>query len=176
MSFDFFDKNILFKIFGLFRCLDLRYPLQSRRWYCPLGGTCDLRSRFGLMTDCCRKWSVSSIWGYFLMLDLDGEFRLNYVQKRCLQRLNFLKSVAGVWWGAHSRCMIKLYRGLVGSVLEYGSVYYSGIARTHMLRLKRVQYPGIRIALGLMCSTPNNSLGVLSGKAPLAKRSVYLNF
>jgi hypothetical protein len=29
-----------------------------------------------------------------------------YVQKRCLQRLNFLKSIAGVWWGAHPRCMI----------------------------------------------------------------------
>jgi hypothetical protein len=37
------------------------------------------------------------------MLDLDGELRLpRYVQKRCLQRLNFVKSIAGVWWGAHS--------------------------------------------------------------------------
>jgi hypothetical protein len=66
--------------------------------------------------------------------------------------------------------MIMLYRGLVGSVLEYGLVCYSGIARTHMLRLERVQYRGIRIALGLMCSTPNNSM------APLAEGFVYLNF
>jgi hypothetical protein len=43
----------------------------------------------------------------------------------------------------HRRCMIMLYRGLVGSVLEYGSVCYSGMARTHMLRLERVQYRGI---------------------------------
>jgi hypothetical protein len=50
------------------------------------------------------------------------------------------------------------------------------MAKTHMLRLERVQYRGIRIALGLMCSTPNNSLGVLSGMAPLAERFVYLNF
>jgi hypothetical protein len=52
----------------------------------------------------------------------------------------------------------------VGSVLEYGSVCYSGMARTHMLRLERVQYRRIRIALGLMCSTPNDNLGI----APLA--------
>jgi hypothetical protein len=45
-----------------------------------------------------------------------------------------------------------------------------------MLRLERVQYRGIRIALELMCSTPNNSLGVLSGIAPLAERFLYLNF
>jgi hypothetical protein len=39
-----------------FRFLDSRYPLQSRRWYCSLGGTCGFRSRSGLMTDCCQKW------------------------------------------------------------------------------------------------------------------------
>jgi hypothetical protein len=43
------------------------------------------------------------------------------------------------------------------------------------LRLERVQYRGIRLALGLMCSTPNNSLGVLSGIPPLPERFVYLN-
>jgi hypothetical protein len=75
--------------------------------------------------------------------------------------------MAGVWWGAHPRCMIML-NSLVGSMLEYGSVCYSGMARTHMLRLERVQGRGIRIALGLMCSTPNYSLGVLSGMERLA--------
>jgi hypothetical protein len=64
----------------------------------------------------------------------------------------------------------------VKSVSEYGSVCYSGMARTHMLQLERVQCRGIRIVLGLMCSTPNNSLGVLSGIVPLAERFVYLNF
>jgi hypothetical protein len=69
--------------------------------------------------------------------------------------------------------MIMLYRVLVASVLEFGSVCDSGIARTHMLRLERVQNRGIRIALGLMCSTPNNILAVLSGIAPLAESFGY---
>jgi hypothetical protein len=64
----------------------------------------------------------------------------------------------------------------VESVLEYGSVCYSGMARTHMFRMETVQYRRIRIALGLMSSTLNNSLGVLNGIAPLAERFVYLNF
>jgi hypothetical protein len=45
-----------------------------------------------------------------------------------------------------------------------------------MLALEKVQYQSLRIALGLMGSTPNNCLGVLSGIPPLAERFAYLNF
>jgi hypothetical protein len=69
-----------------------------------------------------------------------------------------------------------LYRGLISSVLEYGSVCFSTMANCHMLKLERMQYRAIRIALGLMTSTPNNSLGVLSGITPLQTRIRYLNF
>jgi hypothetical protein len=50
-----------------------------------------------------------------------------------------------------------LYEGLVGSILEYGLVCYSRMAR--MLKLERVQYRRIRIGLRLIRSTQNNSLG-----------------
>jgi hypothetical protein len=72
--------------------------------------------------------------------------------------------------------MLLLYNCLIGSVLDYASVCYSRMAGAHMLRLERVQHRGIRLALRLMCSTPNNSLGVLSGIPPLPESFVYLNF
>jgi hypothetical protein len=72
--------------------------------------------------------------------------------------------------------MILLYRGLIVSVLEYGSVCFTNMARTHMLGLEMVQYRALQIALGLMGSTPKNCLGVLSGIPPLAERFTYLNF
>jgi hypothetical protein len=50
------------------------------------------------------------------------------------------------------------------------------MAKTHMLSLERVQYRSLRIALGLIRSTPNNCLGVLGGIPPLAERFTYLNF
>jgi hypothetical protein len=37
-------------------------------------------------------------------------------------------------------------------------------------------YRALRIALGLMGSTPNNCLGVLGGISPFAERFAYLNF
>jgi hypothetical protein len=66
--------------------------------------------------------------------------------------------------------------GLIGSVLEFGSVCFTNMAKTQMLGLERVQYQALRVALGLMRSTPNSCLGVLSGIPPLAERFAYLNF
>jgi hypothetical protein len=56
------------------------------------------------------------------------------------------------------RCTTSLHDYAVGSVLENGSVCYAGMARIHMLRLDRVQYRDVRIALRLMCSNPSNSM------------------
>jgi hypothetical protein len=117
--------------------------------------------------------------------------------------------------------MLLLYKGWVGSILDYASVFYSDMARTHTekkfffsfeFRLSTekcqkcyffkylqivvctvldrdlfffhvfvlgVHYIlslslSLRIALGLLQSTPNNSLVVLSGVSPLAERCMYL--
>jgi hypothetical protein len=58
--------------------------------------------------------------------------------------------VACVSCGAHPFCLILLYRELIGSVLEYGSVCFTNMIKTHMLCLERVQYRALWIALGLM--------------------------
>jgi hypothetical protein len=80
------------------------------------------------------------------------------------------------WWGAYPRCTLLLHKGLMRSILDYVSVCYSGMVRTHFLRLERLQFRGLSLALGSMQSTPNNSLGVLSGVSPLAERCMYLNY
>jgi hypothetical protein len=55
--------------------------------------------------------------------------------------------------------MLLLYRGFIGSVLEYGSVCYAGMARTHMLLLERIQYRALGISMGLMGATPKPEVG-----------------
>jgi hypothetical protein len=50
------------------------------------------------------------------------------------------------------------------------------MAKTHMLGLERVPYRALKVALGLMGSTPYNCLGVLSGIPSMAERFAYLNF
>jgi hypothetical protein len=55
--------------------------------------------------------------------------------------------------GAHLDVMLILYRGLIRSALEDGCKAFDRMAATHMLKLKRIQYRCLRIALGLMQST-----------------------
>jgi hypothetical protein len=48
--------------------------------------------------------------------------------------------------------MLILYRGLIRSVLEYGCIAFDRMAGTLLLKLERIQYRCLRIALGLMQS------------------------
>jgi hypothetical protein len=114
--------------------------------------------------------------GIFFDAGLQWSCHVKYLRRRCLQRVNLLKSVADVSWGAHPSCLKLLYRGLIRSVLEYGSICFTNMAKTYMLGLERVQYRALRIELGLMGSTPNNCLGVLSDIPPLTERVTYINF
>jgi hypothetical protein len=60
--------------------------------------------------------------GIFFDAGLRWSCDVKYVLRRSIQRMNLLKSVAGISCGAHSSCLILMYRGLIVSVLEYGLV------------------------------------------------------
>jgi hypothetical protein len=61
---------------------------------------------------------------------------VKYLRRRCLQRVNLLKSVTGVSWGAHQSCLILLY----------SAVCFTHMAKTCMLGLEWVQFRALRIA------------------------------
>jgi hypothetical protein len=62
-----------------------------------------------------------------------------YIQRRCHARVNFMKSIAAQFWGAHPACPLVLYKSTVRSVIEYGGVFFSGMSDCHMRRLERIQ-------------------------------------
>jgi hypothetical protein len=78
--------------------------------------------------------------------------------KTMLEKIEFYEIGSWNLVGAHPRCMLLLYKRLVGSILDYVSVLYSGMARTHFLKLESLQYRGLRIFLGMQ-STPNDASG-----------------
>jgi hypothetical protein len=83
--------------------------------------------------------------------------------------------MAGVTWGAHSDMILSLYRGLIRSVLKYGCIAFDQMATTHMLKLERIQYRCLRVALGLMKSTHVQTLEVIGGVPPLRLRFSMLD-
>jgi hypothetical protein len=97
-----------------------------------------------------------------------------YIQRRHA-RVNFMKSIAGQSWGAHSACLLVLYKSTVRSVIEYGGVCFSGMSDCHMRRLERIQWRAGRICFGLMRSTHLMSAEVLAGLFPITQRLLFLN-
>jgi ribonuclease HI len=106
---------------------------------------------------------------------LNWNAHAGYIQKRCKMRINFMKSIAGTSWGSHPDVLLLLYKGLVRSVLEYGCFCFAEMAETHIKKLERIQWRGLRIALGLMQSTHTGTVEILSGIEPLDLRFSYLN-
>lgn len=100
---------------------------------------------------------------------------INYLLKKCQKRVNFLRTITGTWWGAHPKLLLTLYNTTILSVLEYGSFVFDQAAKTHMLKLCRLQNRCIRISLGLMQSTHIQSLEVLAGIPPLSLRFFELS-
>ncbi|XP_062702077.1 uncharacterized protein LOC134285420 isoform X1 [Aedes albopictus] len=99
-----------------------------------------------------------------------------YLIQKCQKRINFMRTITGTWWGAHPEDLIRLYQTTILSVLEYGSFCFQAAAKTHLLKLQRVQYRCLRIALGCMNSTHTMSLEVLAGVQPLTDRFAELSF
>ncbi|XP_058821163.1 probable RNA-directed DNA polymerase from transposon X-element isoform X1 [Topomyia yanbarensis] len=95
---------------------------------------------------------------------------IRYLITKCQQRINFLRTITGSWWGSHPSDMIRLYQTTILSVMEYGCICFRSAANTHIINLERIQYRCLRIALGCMQSTHTMSLEVLAGVLPLKDR------
>ncbi|XP_044743249.1 uncharacterized protein LOC123305559 [Chrysoperla carnea] len=67
-----------------------------------------------------------------------------------------------------------IYRQIIRSFIDYGSFLLSPLSNQRSLRLDRVQFQTLRIALGQMRSCPTNSLLIEAADAPLTVRRLYL--
>ena len=120
-----------------------------------------------------------SIWNQdvavtYLGRRLDRKLLMNadilYTQQRCEKRLNFMRSVAGTWWGAHPSSMLTLFLSTVRPILEYGTVARLRLKKAQMLKLERIQWKALRIAGGFIMSTPCCAMEILMGVPPLGLR------
>lgn len=100
---------------------------------------------------------------------------VNYVSKKCIKRINFMRTISGSSWGAHPDALLLLYKMTIRSVLEYGSSAFLHLASTHRTQLQRIQWRALRVSLGLMSSTHTGSLEAIAGIPPLDLRWRYLH-
>ena len=83
--------------------------------------------------------------------------------------LNILKVLSRTEWGADRTTLLKLYRSLVGSKLDYGCIVYGSASKRALVKLDPVHNQGL-LSLGAFRSSPVESLYNEAHEPPLEIR------
>ena len=114
----------------------------------------------------------------FLGIILDHKLlfntHLNHILRKGKRILGLIKSLRSSKWGADPPTLITIYRALIRSSFEYGSLVFFSNNFSLLEKLSRVQYQALRLALGFRNSTPTNVILAEAGETPLKIRFKYL--
>ena len=91
---------------------------------------------------------------------LTFEPHIKYLKARCQKSLNILKVLSRTDWGADQTTLLKLYRSLVRSKLDYGWLVYGSASKTTLAKLDPVHKQGLRLSLGTFRSSALHLLKV----------------
>ena len=105
---------------------------------------------------------------------LNWNSHISYITEKCKKRLNFMRMISGQTWGASKKNLILIYRALIRSVLDYGSVAYDSASAALKSKLDSIQYQALRIACGALPGTAAGTLQVDTGEMPLKCRRLEL--
>lgn len=100
---------------------------------------------------------------------LNWNSHLTYLKENTLKKLDILKSLSRKTWGSDRVTMLRLYRALIRSKLDYGSIVYISAGEA-LKKLDPVHNAAIRLCIGAFRSSPVVSLYAESGEAPLSIR------
>ncbi|GFY67815.1 hypothetical protein TNIN_90121 [Trichonephila inaurata madagascariensis] len=91
----------------------------------------------------------------------------NKAWNRSAKALNILKVLANTRWGADRTSLFRLYRALIRSKLNYGSVVYSSACKSLLKILDPVHHQALRLCLGAFRTSPVESLYAEAYEPPL---------
>ena len=97
------------------------------------------------------------------------------LKARCMKALDVLKVLSATEWGADSTILLQLYRALVRSKLDYGSVVYGSARKSYVKLLDPVHHQGLRLSLGVFRTSPIQSLYVEAREPSLENRRLKLS-
>ena len=97
------------------------------------------------------------------------------LKAKCLKALDILKVLSNTNWGGDRSVLLNLYRSLVRSKLDYGSVVYGSARKSYLKSLDTIHHQGLRLALGAFRTSPVESLYAESNKPSLYTRREKLS-
>ena len=100
---------------------------------------------------------------------------LKHLKVKCTKALNIIKVVAKTDWGADRKVLLRLYRALIRSKLDYGCIVYGSARKSYLQMLEPVANQGLRLCLGAFRTSNANSLHVEANELPLSLRRQKLS-
>ena len=100
---------------------------------------------------------------------------IKYVKAKCLKALNLLKVLSHTSWGADRTTLFHLYRSLIRSKLDDGSIVYGSARKSYLQMLDTVHNQGLRFAFGAFRTSPVSSLNVEADEPSLWLRREKLS-
>ena len=94
---------------------------------------------------------------------------IKYLRSKCQKALNILKVVSHYDWGADRKVLLRLYRALVRSKLDYGSFVYGSARASYIKILDPIHNQGLRICLGAFRTSLMESLYVEANEESLSR-------
>ena len=85
------------------------------------------------------------------------------------------KMLSNTNWGGDRSVLLNLYRSLVRSKLDYGSIVYGSARKSYLKSLDTIHHQGLRLALGAFRTSPVESLYAESNEPSLYTRREKLS-
>ena len=92
------------------------------------------------------------------------------LKAKCLKALDVLKVLSNTNWGGDHSVILNLYRSLVRSKLDCGSIVYGSARKSYLKSLDTIHHQGLRLALGAFRTSPVESLYAESNTPSLYTR------
>ncbi|GFX25589.1 probable RNA-directed DNA polymerase from transposon X-element [Trichonephila clavipes] len=93
-----------------------------------------------------------------------------HLGKRCEKSLNLLKVLSNTSWGADRTLLLRVYRAIVLSRIDYRCVVYGSACNSILKKLDPVHHMALRICSGAFRTSPVQSLYVNCHQLPLDLR------
>ena len=90
-----------------------------------------------------------------------------HIKTKCNSRLNLFRCLTSADCGADRATLLRLYKAIVLPIIEYGAVVYAGGKDTPLKSLEAIQNSFLRIALGVIKTSPVSALQVEADISPL---------
>ena len=97
------------------------------------------------------------------------------LKAKCLKALDILKVLSISDWGGDRTVLLNLYRSLIRSKLDYGSIVYGSARKSYLKSLDTIHHQGLRLALGAFRTSPVKSLYAESNEPSLYIRREKLS-